>query len=276
MIPPKAKARFRGLVFLITVLLLCLIITTTAVKAKLLPPSRLLIEDLILRGDYERALDHLIVTEFKAEQWEDRFDAAMISARLYELADKRETAVKLLERFVEREQAALHPAALQQVRHEQARLFLLDQKLEPAKYVLSTIGQVSALTALPANPSYQPSFFEKPKVLATLSAILPGSGQIVQGRPLDALSSWVMIGLPLGLAVFAKERGEHAFSAASASIAVFFYLGGIAASYRLADNSLSQKSKRRWTEAVHASFQTLYHEAAQRLGFSLAVGIALD
>lgn len=238
--------------------------------------SKRLTEDLILRGDYERATDHLLLAEFNCPQPGQRLAAAALQARLFELSQKRPTAIRLLERFKQRE--PLLPKALAgAIDKEQARLFLLDEQLLAAKAKLVALSDpalsyadlAARYTEIQEQSSSAPWY-------ALASALVPGSGQVLQGEPMNAVSALFMIAIPSYFAVEAKRNDEHAFAAGMTTLASFFYLGNIASSYRTAKRKERGHKRRAWHERVSGSFVPLFLGREGELGFSSAVSLKLN
>lgn len=238
--------------------------------------TKRLTEDLILRGDYERATDHLLLAEFNCPQPSQRLAAAALQARLFELSQKRPTAIRLLERFRQRE--PLLPKALSgAIDKEQARLFLLDEQLQAAKAKLAALSdpQLSYADLAASFAEIQQQSSNAPWY-ALASALVPGSGQVLQGEPMNAVSALFMIAIPTYFAIEGKRNDEHAFAASMTTLASFFYLGNIASSYRTAKRKEHNHKRRAWQERVSGSFVPLFLGREGELGFSSGVRLKLN
>lgn len=231
-------------------------------------------EDLILRGDYERATDQLIQAEFYCPTINQRLAAAAIQARLYELSSKPKAAIRLLERFQERERS-LGAHERRGVGIEQARLFLLDKQI-PAGITRLRETQSSVLQPLEQARKELDAQRSSAVWYGLASAIVPGSGQVLQGEPMNAVSALFMMAIPTYFAIEAKRNDEHAFAASMTTLAGFFYLGNIASSYRTASLKHRNRKKAAWHDQVNSRITPLFKGRSSALGLSVATEIKLD
>ncbi|MEZ4741795.1 MAG: hypothetical protein R3B45_05005 [Bdellovibrionota bacterium] len=230
---------------------------------------------MILRGDFDRALDALILMEFNEIDIDNRAAAALVSARLYELAGKNETSVRLLERFLSRDSQGLSIEWARTIRKEQARLMLSRGEIAAAQ-VLAVEAEHSISDVPKRADLYKPPLNKDPIVNGVASVLLPGLGQTLQGRPQDALAAWLMIGIPLAFNVQARKKGEHTFANAMGILASFFYLGNIASAYRIAEKEVNQMRSKKWSLIVNEIIPTSAGKAGKSIGLSLSVTRTLE
>lgn len=225
-----------------------------------------MIEDLILRGDFERATDRLMELEFGCPDQPLRFAAAMVQARLFELSDKRTTSVRLLERFKLRE-----PNQQTDVRtsleHEQIRLYLFDRQFQSASN-LSKGSDFEAQVEMDSRIFIDLESKLPSPILYGGASLIPGLGQVLLGEPLSAVSSLLMIAIPTAFALVAAKNNEVAFEIASWTLSGFFYLGNISSAYRKASIKNSNVLNQRWEEHLEKNRISRTSGAMKRAGFS--------
>lgn len=270
MIPRIFWSKLMLLCYRTMVLVQLLLSIPNVVKASECCSSLPMVEDLILRGDYERAIDHLVELEFNSREPQIRSAAAILSARLYDRSGKQDTALRLLERLLSRDSATMTPETETLIRREQARLMLVREEILPAQR-LATAARLSLGEIRQKEVLYDPPLSSSPLVSGIASAVVPGLGQTLQGRPQDTLTAWMMIGLPLIFAVQARESGEHLFANAMGIVSGFFYLGNVASSYQIAKRAVDQERTRRWLQQVDNIAPPAFAVAVQSLGLSIQV-----
>lgn len=249
-----------------------LFFTPTATKATECSVQSRIIEDLILRGDFERATDRLVEIEFYCEVLEVRLAAAALQARLYESADKNITSIRLLQRFLDREKQI--PFSLREgILLEQSRLYLLENNLLAAtanwpKTYPNLLKKVSRQYDLIHEENSAPLYY-------AIASAVPGLGQILQKEYSSAFTSVLMIAIPAYYGHLAKMNNEHALASTMSFLAGFFYLGNIASSYRVASISQRRLNRDKWTKDLQGTLVPLFIQRTKSLGLSLQVEIAL-
>lgn len=255
-----------------TLTLLIFSLTSNALKAEISIGREKIIEALIHRGDYDRALDHLINLEFSAELPKERLAAALISSQIYQKSGKYLNAIRLLSGFKEREMQHLDSGQNDQVNLEIARCFLLNHDLAAAKYHLGLVSTNSkALEINITEDSLGSSIFESPYFSAAMSALIPGSGQIIAGRPLDAATNIFMIAIPSIIGFEASKNSETVFASVSYFIAAFFYLGNISGAYKLQKTKLENSRNKAWLSNVRSIVAPQVVGAGKALGISVGI-----
>ena len=254
-----------------------LFLSSTQIAARPNQQTLSLVEELILRGDYDRAISWLLTIEISSPHLEDRLDAVLLGARLYELVGKSKTSVRLLERFKERNSLKAG-TSYDRIVEQQFRLLLEAEELEIARRLAADNHHLSDyrhVFVAREDREKQPYSGPNPWVAATFSSVLPGSGQIYQGRYRDALSSIFMIAIPSYFAVKAKKNDEHAFAAGAGTLAGFFYLGNVASAYRTAIMRHENDEKTWWLGHINAIIVPDFTDSVKRLGFGVGVSSAL-
>ncbi len=252
--------------------LLILSLTSNVLKAEISIGREKIIEALIHRGDYDRALDHLINLEFSAKLPQQRLAAALISSQIYQKSGKYRNAIRLLSGFKERETEHLDSSQNDQVNLEIARCFLLNHDLAAAKYHLGLVSTKSKdLDLNIKHDSLDNPIFESPYFSAAMSALIPGSGQIIAGRPLDAATNIFMIAIPSFIGLEASKNNEAVFASVSYFIAAFFYLGNISSAYKLQKTKLENSRKKAWLSNVRSIIAPQVVGAGKTLGISVGI-----
>ena len=102
-------------------------------------------------------------------------------------------------------------------------------------------------------------------------ALIPGSGQIIAGRPLDAATNIFMIAIPSFIGLEASKNNEAVFASVSYFIAAFFYLGNISSAYKLQKTKLENSRKKAWLSNVRSIIAPQVVGAGKTLGISVGI-----
>lgn len=228
-----------------------------------------MITDLILRGDYERSVDQLLELEFLCADSIIRFASVLLQARLYELSDKRNTSIRVLERFALRNGQSAGSMNRVLVA-EQVRLFVAEGHFDPALKLVEGTKEHPSILQLSREYLALQAQGAPPSAYAAAS-LVPGLGQVMMGEYLSAVSSVLMIAIPTVFALQARASGERAFELASWTISGFFYLGNVSSAYQLASLKRKNQVTEIWKEKVASAFERAPVSELMRAGMSSEV-----
>lgn len=209
-------------------------------------------EDLYERGDYEAAR-----IEFQREAFEtgELHPAFRAGECLWQLGD--------FEGAADHFDSYDHPTFA--LAEAESRYWMGD--LEAARQQLSALPvspvtdyRLSWISVRLAEPAKPPGAFgedyaalpglrlKRPALAGTLSAVLPGSGQLYAGQPRDAASAFLVNGVLIGATTALVLREQYVGASLTGVLALSFYSGNIYA----AVNAAHKRNRRLQTQRIEA------------------------
>jgi len=143
------------------------------------------------------------------------------------VAAERERTRALVEREIERPAAALRAAELGESPLLAGFLALEAERSDVAREQFARVGDAARAELLRCVDDVDALPRKSPMLAGTMSALLPGSGQLYVGRPGDALAAFSINAVLIGGTVLAARRDEDAAAIAIGFVASGFWFGNI-------------------------------------------------